>query len=139
MNMFKPVTAKNIDGYLAAIEEPRKSEIIKLHELIQQTVPELKPNWTFNMIGYGMFHYKYASGREGDWPMISLASQKNYISLYINAADDQGYIAERYQDRLPKANIGKSCIRFKSLADVDLNVIKEVLLAGADISTDQQS
>ncbi len=133
--MFKPVSANSIAEYLSSLNEPRKYEVTRLHEIIKETVPQLKPVWANNMIGYGMFHYKYASGREGDWPMISLASQKNNISLYVNAADDKGYIAERYQDRLPYANIGKSCISFKRLEDVDLDVIKEVLLAADDLAS----
>jgi hypothetical protein len=71
------------------------------------------------MLGYGPFHYRYASGREGDACRLSIASNASYISLYCLAGDDDGYVAERYVDRLPKAKIGKSCVRFKKLADLD--------------------
>ena len=71
------------------------------------------------ILGYGPFHYRYASGREGDACRISLASNKSYISLYALAADDAGYVAERFKKDLPRANIGKSCVRFKRLADLD--------------------
>ena len=60
------------------------------------------------MLAYGPWHYKYASGREGDWFRIGVASDKNYISLYICASDGDGYVAERYKAALPKANIGKA-------------------------------
>jgi hypothetical protein len=79
MNMFKPVKAKTIDEYIDSIEEPRKSEILKLDKFIKEAAPGLKPHFAYNMLGYGSFHYKSKSGREGDWPVISLASQKNYI------------------------------------------------------------
>ena len=79
------------------------------------------------MLGYGSHHYRYASGREGDWFLIGLASQKRYISLYVCATDADGYVAEHYRERLPKADIGKSCIRFKRLADVDLEVLGELV------------
>lgn len=128
MNMFKPTTAKNPEAYISLIDEPRRSEIKQLHDFIQKTVPELKPYMISGMIGYGSYHYTYASGKEGDWMIIGLASQKNYISVYACATDGNEYIAERYKEQLPKANIGKSCIRFKKLADIDLNVLREILL-----------
>jgi len=59
---------------------------------------------------YGLYHYKYASGREGDWFVVGLASQKNYVSLYTCACDKDGYLAENNQDRLGKASVGRSCI-----------------------------
>jgi hypothetical protein len=71
------------------------------------------------MLGYGPFHYRYASGREGEACKLSIASNASYISLYCSAADDEGYVAPRYVDRLPKASIGKSCVRFEKLADLD--------------------
>ena len=80
-----------------------------------------------SMIGYGPYHYKYASGREGDTAVLSLASQKNYISLYVYCADDQGYLAERYKESLPKVSIGKSCVRIKRLADVELEVLRDLV------------
>src|SRR3712207_8055945 len=61
------------------------------------------------MLGYGPFHYRYASGREGDACKLSIASNASYISLYCFAADENGYVAERYRESLPKAKIGKSC------------------------------
>lgn len=129
--MFKPSSATNPDDYIAQIAEPRRGEIIELDKLIQKTVPQMKRHWAYNMIGYGSFHYKSSSGKEGEWPVIALASQKNYISLYICATDDTGYIAEKYKGRLPKASIGRSCVRFKHLKDVDINIIKELLHTGA--------
>jgi hypothetical protein len=79
------------------------------------------------MIGYGRFHYRYATGREGDASLIALSSRKQYISLYVLCADAGGYLAERYADRLPRANIGKSCVRFKRVDDLDLDALRELL------------
>lgn len=125
--MFKTTSVKTAEEYIELLEEPRKSQIKKLHRLIRQTAPKLKPFIISGMIGYGPYHYKYASGREGEWCTIALASQKNYISLYACAVNDNGYIAEQYKKELPKANIGKSYIRFKKVEDVDLEVIKKIL------------
>ncbi|MEK7572236.1 MAG: DUF1801 domain-containing protein [Patescibacteria group bacterium] len=131
MNMFKPTTAKTPEEYIAAIGEPRKSQIQQLHKFIQKTVPKLKPIIIYGMIGYGPYHYQSKSGREGEWTTMALASQKNYISVYVSCADSDGvYIAEKYKDQLPKANIGKSCIRFKKIEDIDLDVLKKILLEG---------
>jgi hypothetical protein len=114
------------EEYFEKLEEPRKSEIMKIHNLIREIVPELEPHIRSGMIGYGNYHYKYASGREGDWFKIGLASNKNYISIYACAVVDGGYVAEKYKEKLPKASIGKSCIRFKKLDDVDVKVLKEI-------------
>jgi hypothetical protein len=118
------------EDYIAGLEEPRRGEIERLHELIRETVPELEPHVASGMLGYGRYHYRYASGREGDASLIALASQKRYISLYVLCVDDGAYLAERYVERLPKASIGKSCVRFKRTDDVDLDVLRD-LVAGA--------
>ena len=125
--MVQVTSAKTPEEYIAQLVEPRRSQIQQLHELIRQTVPNLEPTMRFGMLGYGTYHYKYASGREGDWAIIALASQKNYISLYVCAESDGKYLAEQYNEQLPKANIGKSCIRFKKAEDVDLGVIQRLL------------
>jgi hypothetical protein len=127
MNMFKSTDAKTVDEYLANLPEPRRSDMLTLHELIQTTVPHPKPLIRSGMIGYGTYHYRYDSGREGDWSLILLASQKNYISLYLCATDNGNYIAESHKNQLPKATIGKSCIRFRSIGDVDLAVITNLI------------
>lgn len=121
--MFKTTPAQTPEAYIALLEEPRRSEIQTLHNLIQKAVPSLKPHIMSGMIAYGTYHYKYASGREGDWSLILLASQKNYISLYICAAKDDEYLAEVHKNDFPKASIGKSCIRFKKLDDIDLKAV----------------
>ena len=99
-----------------------------IHALIQKIVPKFTPHILSGMIGYGTYHYRYASGKEGDWSLIALASQKNYISVYICSVEKNGtYVAEAYNEALPKASIGKSCIRFKSLKDIDLAVLTEII------------
>lgn len=128
MNMFKPTQAKTVSDYIAQIDEPRKSEIKLLHEYIRKLIPDAKPHLAYSMIGYGNVHYKYASGREGDWPPVALASQKNYISVYVFAVDKNGkYVAENYKRQLPKADIGRSCIRFKKLEDINLEVLGDII------------
>ena len=128
MNMFKPTAAKTPEEYIDLISEPRRSEIQKIDAFIRKTVPDLQPFIVSGMIGYGPYRYKTASGREGDWAVVLLASQKNYISIYACGVVDGKYVAERYGEALPKANIGKSCIRIKKASDIDYDVLKSILL-----------
>ncbi|MBL8178503.1 MAG: DUF1801 domain-containing protein [Bryobacterales bacterium] len=131
--MLKPVSAQTPDDYIAQIEEPRRSAIEKLHNLILKAAPSLKPSMQAGMIGYGAYRYKYASGREGTAPIVALASQKSYISVYVSASDEGVYCAERRKAELPKASIGKSCIRFKKLEDVDLKVLMSIVKEGVTV------
>ena len=122
------------EEYIERLAEPRRGEIRALHELIRRTAPQLEPTMEFGMLGYGKYHYHYASGREGDWQLVGVASNKNYISLYVTAAaPDGGYLAETYKDQLPKASIGKSCIRFKRLGDVDQGVLERLVRNVAEV------
>ncbi len=79
------------------------------------------------MLGYGSFKYVNYKKETVDWPIIGLASQKSYISLYVCALEDGKYIAEKYKDTLGKVSVGKSCIRFKKLEDLDLKGLREIL------------
>ena len=115
------------DEYIAAVPRERRGDIQRLHELIREVAPELEPTMAFGMLGYGPTRYRYASGREGEWVKISLANQKRYISLYCCAADDHGYVAERFRKRLPKASIGKSCVRFRQLDDLDQSTLRQLI------------
>jgi hypothetical protein len=122
------------EEYIERLAEPRRSEIRALHDLIRRTVPQLEPTMDFGMLGYGKYHYRYPSGREGDWMLVAVASNKNYISLYVTAAaPDGGYLAETYKERLPKASIGKSCVRFKRLGDVDQEALAGLLRTAAEM------
>ena len=134
MNMFKPTDATTPQEYIEKISEPRNTEVKKLYEFIRDVIPDQKPHILYGMIGFGTYHYKYASGREGEWSVVCLASQKNYISIYICATDGKQYIAEKYKDLLPKANIGKSCIRIKKIDDINLKALKKIILEGMELS-----
>ena len=120
-------TAKTTAQYLAELKEPRKSEIAALDRLVRTTAPTLKPTFQFGMPAYGPFHYRYSSGREGEWYKIGIASNAAYISFYVCCHDKRGYLAERYKKALPKASIGKSCVRLKRLSDVDVAVLRKLI------------
>jgi uncharacterized protein YdhG (YjbR/CyaY superfamily) len=122
------------EEYIEGLAEPRRSEVRAVHELIRRTVPQLEPTMEFGIPGYGRYHYRYASGREGDWMLIGLASNKRYISLYVSGARPDGtYLAESYSQRLPRASIGKSCIRFKQLGDLDQDTLATLLREAVEL------
>lgn len=116
-------------AYLAQLPAERRAELKALHATIRKTAPRLKPHVAYagTMLGYGPYHYKYASGREGDCPIVALSSRANYISLYISVQRNGRPIAEAAQARLGKVSVGKVCIRFKKLADLNLPAALELV------------
>ena len=131
MNMFKKTKAKSVKEYLANVPDDRKATVLFLHAFIQKAAPKLKSYFAYNMLGYGSFLYKNYKNEMISWPIIAMASQKNYISVYVCALTDGKYIAEKYQKELGKVSVGRSCIRFRKLADVKLPVLKKVIRLAA--------
>lgn len=129
--MFKKIKAASVDEYMAAIPKDRKEIIKHLDSFIRKSAPKLKRHLAYNMLGYGSFHYKNYKNKIIDWPIIALANQKNYVSVYVCALDNGRYVAEKYKKELGKVSVGKSCIRFKKLADVNLPVLKKVIKQAA--------
>lgn len=127
MNMFKPVKAKTLKEYFDLLPPERRKLMDFFHTFIQETAPSLKPHFSYNMPGYGSFPYKNYKKEIIQWPVISLASQKNYISIYVCAIQNGEYIAEKYKRHLGKVNVGKSCIRFQKIEDVNLEELKKVI------------
>lgn len=113
--------------YLESLDEPRRTEVTRLDAFVRKTVPKLEPFIHGGLLAYGPIKYRSKSGREGDWFKIGIASNKAAISLYACAADERGYVAERYKKALPAASIGKSCVRIKKLEDLDLKVFAKLL------------
>ena len=136
MKMKGQLNVKTPAEYIAAVDDERRSDIAALDALIRTHAPELEPVIMGGMLGYGPFHYRYKSGREGEACKLSIASNASRISLYCFAADADGYVAKRYASSLPKANIGKSCVAFKRLSDLDektlVALIKETARMGLD-------
>ena len=79
------------------------------------------------IIGYGSYRYKGRSGAEGEWFVVGLAAQKNYLSLYVNAADGSQSLAKAYGPRIGKVKAGSGSLQFKRAADLDLAVLREMV------------
>ncbi len=79
------------------------------------------------IIGYGAYRYEGRSGRSGDWFVVGLAAQKNYLTVFVNAVADGRYLAESHAGTIGKAKIGRSSISFKRLSDINLPVLLELV------------
>jgi uncharacterized protein YdhG (YjbR/CyaY superfamily) len=104
--------ATTVAAYLAELPEDRREALATLHALIRKALPG-----AVESIQYGM--PSYALGEAG----VGMAAQKHYLALYVC----DGELVDRYRPRLGKLNCGKGCIRFKSLDDLPLDVIEDLL------------
>jgi uncharacterized protein YdhG (YjbR/CyaY superfamily) len=129
MNMFKATKATSVKEYLAAVPAERKEAMEFLHTWIQKTAPKLKSHFAYNMLGYGSFPYRNYKHEKIEWPTIALANQKQYISLYVCAVVNGEYLAEKHKRELGNVSVGKSCIRFKKISDLNLDALKKVIKA----------
>lgn len=131
--MSEEATITTPEEYIERLEEPRRSDVRWLHDMIRAEAPQLEPHISYRQIGYGKYRFRYKSGREGDWATIGLGSRKAYISLYINAVGGERdhYLAEDYRERLPKLDIGRSCVRIKKLSDFDEATLRELVREAA--------
>lgn len=131
MNMFKKIKATTVASYLATVPDDRQDLIRFLHDFIQKAAPSLRAHFAYNMLGYGSFPYKNYKNNTVSWPVVGLANQKNYVSIYVCSVVDGTYLAEIYKQQLGKVSVGKSCIRFKKLENVNLPALKKVIQTAA--------
>ncbi len=123
-----------VAAYLDTVEPPRRREDAKRLDAIFREVTNFQPvMWGPSIIGYGQYHYVYDSGREGDFLATGFAARKANLSVYIMP----GYAGfGLLLDRLGKHKIGKSCLYINKLADIDEDVLRELIAAGLrDLAT----
>lgn len=85
------------------------------------------------IIGYGEYHYQGRSGASGEWFVIGLAAQKQYLSLYVNAVEDGQHLLKRYVPRLGKVKAGSANVSIRRLADVELDVLLEMVAQAREL------
>ena len=123
-------TAVDPAEFVASVEPEKKR--VDATELLGffNRVTGLKPKmWGPSIIGYGRYHYKYESGREGEFMITGFSPRKTNLSLYIMP----GYLdLEEKLSRLGKYKTGKSCLYINKLSDVDTDVLKEIIAYGVD-------
>ena len=129
--MFKAAKATTVKEYFDMLPPERREPMEFLHNFIQKAAPSLMPHFPYNMIGYGSFPYKNAKKEMAEWPVVALANQKNYISVYVCAIENGEYLAEKYKKELGKVSVGKSCIRLKKIEDLDLSAFAKLLKEAA--------
>jgi hypothetical protein len=137
LRMAKAPPATTPEEYIAQLEEPRRSQIQALYDLVREAAPELEPWMVAGKIGFGKFEYQGKSKKcAGEWFKLAVASNKNTIMFATCAVENGQNLTQAYADKLPKADIGKSCINFKKFEDADLSVLKEIAqrTAKADFS-----
>lgn len=124
--------------FLAALPADRRDTMTVVHKAIRKAVPKLAPLIMSGMggplIAYGKYRYKSASGREGDWFIIGLASGKTGYALHICVGGKGGYLVEKNAAKLGNVKTGRSCINFKKLEDLNLaaamGLVKEAAKSG---------
>jgi hypothetical protein len=132
---------EQINQHIASHPEPKRTEMQQLHELILGVKPGCKL-WFLDGknsegkvvsnpdIGYGSREHKYADGTRREFYQIGLSANKTGISIYILGIEDKKYLAETYASSLGKATVTGYCIRFKTLKDINIDVLEAAIRFG---------
>jgi hypothetical protein len=125
----KPTKVK-VEDFLNAVEHPtRKKDGFELLQIMGEITKEKPRMWGSSIVGFGTYHYKYESGREGNIPIVGFSPRKQSLSVYIMP----GFVEyEEILGRLGKHRIGKTCLYINKLADVDIPVLKELIVKSVE-------
>lgn len=120
-----------VEGFLGTVKpEQKQADCAKIHSIMKEVSGLAPKMWGKAIVGFGDYHYKYASGREGDSFRTGFSPRAQAISVYImpgytNFSDELA--------RLGKHKIGKSCLYIKKLSDIDVDVLREIITKGLAI------
>jgi hypothetical protein len=122
-------TDASVDSYLAAIEdEARRQDCEALVKLMKRATKQPAKMWGSSIVGFGSYHYKYDSGRQGDMCLVGFSSRKGDISVYgLNAAPGHAEL----MPKLGKHKAGKGCLYVRKLSDIDLKVLEKLVADAA--------
>ena len=118
-------TAADVDAFIDAVEDPRKREDSRaIAAMMAEVTGAPARMWGSSIVGFGSYHYRYASGREGDFMATGFSPRKRALTLYIMAGfSEYGELLAK----LGKHTTGRSCLYIKRLADVDQDVLREMV------------
>lgn len=129
-------TAVNPREFLSAItDEAIRQDCLVIMALMQKITGDAPVMWGDSIIGFGKYRYTYASGRSGEWPVVGFSPRKQNLTLYIMP----GF--ERYEallSKLGKYKTGKSCLYIKRLAEINFNVLEELIEQSVVVMRQQQ-
>ena len=119
-------TEASVDEYLAAIEdETRRKDCVALAKLMSKATKHKPVMWGTSIVGFGSYHYKYESGREGDSCLTGFSPRKSDISVYL-MGNYEG--REELLAQLGRHKMGKACLYVRQLRDVDLKVLEQLVV-----------
>jgi len=114
-----------VEAFLNSVaDEKRRQDSFAVLELMEQVTGRKPEMWGDSIVGFGSYHYKYASGREGDWFLTGFSPRVQNLTLYIMAGFDE---YDQLLSKLGRHSTGKSCLYIKKLEDVDQDVLKELV------------
>jgi hypothetical protein len=129
-------TKVNPESYITSLPDASlRDDCHSLMKLMKKATGEEGRMWGPSIIGFGTYHYKYESGREGDSPITAFSPRKAAISLYLNA--DLANEVDRLKE-LGKHKMSGGCLHIKKLSDVDLNVLEQFILKGVKAMAKQR-
>ena len=115
----------DVEAFLKSVpDEKKRRDSFTILELMKQVTGKEPEMWGESIVGFGSYHYKYESGREGDWFVTGFSPRKQNLTLYIMSGFD-GY--DDLMSRLGKYKTGKSCLYIKKIDDVDQDVLQELV------------
>ncbi len=118
-------TDASVEAFLDAVEDERKrSDARVVAGMMAEITGATGVMWGSSIVGFGSYHYRYASGREGDFLETGFSPRKRALTLYVMAGFSE---YDDLLDRLGKHTTGKSCLYVKRLSDIDLDVLRELL------------
>ncbi len=116
----------SVAAFLGAIEDRRqRADARKIAAMMRAATGSRAKMWGTAIVGFGSYHYKYASGREGDWHLVGFSPRKQNISVYIMPGFSR---YEHLLEELGEYKTGKSCLYIKRLADVDEKILEELIV-----------
>lgn len=131
--MSEPKTKENDGDVLAFLnsvpDEQKRRDALQVMVMMQEVTGEEPRMWGDSIVGYGKYSYKYASGREGEWPLVGFSPRKQDLTLYIVSGFDN---FDDLREKLGKHKVGKSCLYIKRLADVNPDVLREMIRDSAE-------